>query len=104
MKDFIEFYWKADTIGRTDFGPTNYSMRGFILLDKNALQKILSDYEWSAASAAFPDCISPDITGKTDFSWHINRDFQTLVFQQRFVGSIYLDSTNGVLSFNAENN
>lgn len=104
IPDFIECYWKADTIGKTNFGPTSYWMRGFVLLDDNALQKILSSYVWSAKSIAFPEGITPDITGKTDFDWHINTEFQRSVLQQRFVGCVYLDIINGILYFDVENN
>jgi hypothetical protein len=104
IPNFIKCYWKADAYGKTNFGPTSYWMKGFIILEEDALSKLLSDYEWSAESIDFPRGINPDITGKTDFNWHINRDFQSLILRQRFGGNIYLDIKNGVLYFDVENN
>jgi len=97
-------FWKADTIGKTNFGPTNYWMKGFLCLDENNFQKILTEYEWIADDIVFPNGIDPDITGKDDFSWHINKDFQSMILRQSFVGSIYFDITNGIVYFDVENN
>ena len=103
IPDFIECYWKADTVGPTNFGPTNYWMKGFLCLDENAFHNILADYEWNSVGISFPKGINPDITGKSDFDWHNNKDFQSMVLKQNFVGSIYLDTVNGVLYFDVEN-
>jgi hypothetical protein len=103
IPNFVECYWKSDTIGKANFGPTNYWMRGFIILEEGALQKISSEYEWSATNIDFPVGIAPNVTGKTDFSWHFNKDFQLLVLRQKFIGYIFLDITNGIIYFDVEN-
>ena len=101
--DFTECYWKADTIGQTYFGPTNYWMRGFICLEGNALQKILADYEWTVKSIDFPNGVSPAVTGRKNFDWHFNKDFELLLIRYSFVGHIYLDTANGIIYFDVEN-
>jgi hypothetical protein len=104
LPNFRECYWKADTIGNTNLGPTNYWLRGFICLDEKAFQDILSNYEWSIVSIVFPKGIEPVITGRSNFSWHFNKDFQITILRQNFVGSIFLDTTNGIIYFDVENN
>jgi len=104
LPNFTECYWKANTIGYANFGPTSYWMRGFLCLDEKALQKILADYDWNADTVIFPKGIDPAITGKSGFSWYSNKNFQLVILRQRFVGSIYLDTANGVLYFDVENN
>ena len=101
--DFTECYWKADTIGQTYFGPTNYWMRGFIILDENTFQKILADYEWTSNSIDFPNGIAPDVTGRNGFDWYINKKFEQLLLRHSFVGHIFLDTVNGILYFDVEN-
>lgn len=104
IPDFSECHWKAHTIGKTSFGPTNYWMRGFLCLSEKDFQKILTDYEWSADSVVFPNDVNPSITGEGDFNWHSSKDFQSMILRQSYVGSIYLDITNGILYFDVENN
>ena len=104
MPNFAECYWKANTIGKTNCGPTNYWMKGFLCLDENTFHKTLADYEWSAVHIAFPKGIDPDITCKSNFTWHINNDFQSMILRQFFIGSIYFDTTNGIVYLDVENN
>jgi hypothetical protein len=93
--EFIDCYWKADIIGETNFGPTNYWMKGFLVLDSGAFQQILEDNEWVNVTVDFPDGINPDITGKADFTWHSSREFEKNILRQNFVGTIFLDTTGG---------
>ena len=104
LPDFTECYWKADTIGNTNFGPTNYWMRGFLCLDKEVAQKISTNYEWDNENVVFPKGIDPSITKKSDFDWHINKEFQSMILRQNFVGSVFFDTTNGIIYFDVENN
>lgn len=104
LPSFTECYWKADTIGSISFGPTNYWMQGFVSLDERGFQEVLSTYEWKPASVAFPKGLDPSITGRNDFCWYSNGDFQTKILKQNFVGSIFLDTTNGIIYFDVENN
>ncbi len=44
--EFDKCYWKAHTIGRTDFGPTSYWMKGFAVLSQNDFERIKKEYTW----------------------------------------------------------
>jgi hypothetical protein len=103
LPEFTTCYWKANTIGRTDFGPTNYWMRGFLCLDEKEFQQVLADYVWEEESIVFPAEIDPSITGRSNFSWHFNIEFQSLILRQKFVGVVLLDINNGILYFSVEN-
>jgi hypothetical protein len=103
LPEFTTCYWKADTIGNIDFGPTSYWMRGFICLEEKEFQQVLADYIWKEENIAFPAGIDPSITGKSNFRWHSNDEFQSLILQQDFVGTVLLDINNGILYFSVEN-
>jgi len=100
---FKSCHWKANTIGRTDFGPTNYWMNGFIVLENESFLKLLSDYIWKPVSVKFPRGIEPEITTLREFNWCYNEEFETLFKSQSFIGDVYLDTLNGVLYFSVEN-
>lgn len=103
LPSFSACYWKADTIGRTSFGPTNYWMRGFIILDEATLSSLEKDYDWTAVNIDFPKGIDPGITGKTDFTWYESKEFEATMFNGSFVGAMYLETTNAIIYFDVEN-
>lgn len=96
-------YWKANAIGRTDFGPTNYWMKGFIVLEESEWLKLLDEYSWENIDLYFPKGIDPRITNFNKFNWAYNKDFELRVKTTSFVGGIYLDTKNGILYFSVEN-
>ncbi|NLF27327.1 MAG: hypothetical protein GX592_05460 [Clostridiales bacterium] len=103
LPEFTTCYWKADMIGHIYFGPTSYWMRGFVCLDEKEFQQVLADYVWKEESIVFPTGIDPSITGKSNFRWHSNAEFESLILQQNFVGIVLLDVNNGILYFSVEN-
>jgi hypothetical protein len=104
IPEFQSCYWKASTIGRTDFGPTNYWMQGFIILEKTAFSKLLDEYSWEAVDIEFPKGIDPKVTNFDGFNWCYNEEFDWKVKTLSFVGNFYLDTNNGILYFSVENN
>jgi hypothetical protein len=100
---FQACYWKANTIGRTDFGPTNYWMKGFIVLKKTTYLQLLNDYKWKPVSFKFPKGINPAVTIYQDFCWCSNDEFTASMMAASFIGSFYLDTINGILYFDVEN-
>ncbi len=96
-------YWKASTTGRTDFGPTNYWMKGFIVLEKSAFTKLLDEYSWESVNIEFPKGMDPKNTNFNEFNWCCNKDFESQVRTTSFVGNFYFDTNNGILYFAVEN-
>jgi hypothetical protein len=101
---FQKCYWKADTIGRTDFGPTNYWMEGFIVLDKTSSAQLINGYPWESVDLKFTKGIDPVVTGCKEFNWCYNREFETEVMTMNYVGYFFFDKQNGILYFTFENN
>ena len=96
-------YWKASTIGRTDFGPTNYWMKGLVVLEKSAFTKLLDEYSWESVNIEFPKGMDPKNTNFNEFNWCYNKDFESQVMTTSFVGNFYFDTNNGILYFSVEN-
>lgn len=103
IPEFQTCYWKASTTGRTDFGPTNYWMKGFVILEKLAFIKMLDEYSWESADIKFPKGMNPKITNFNEFNWCYNKDFESQVKTASFVGNFYFDTNNGILYFTVEN-
>lgn len=103
LPTFQDCYWKANATGRTDIGPTNYWMKGFIILNKTSYEQILNEYTWESVSLEFSKGIDPTITNYEDFNWCYNKDFESRVKTTSFVGNFYLDTKNGILFFSVEN-
>ena len=89
LPQFSKCFWKADTIGRTDFGPTNYWMSGFIVLEQEAVEELLRTYVWGAGTPEFLKGIDPEITDKNGFEWKKSNDFASDIFRNRFAGNRY---------------
>jgi len=103
IKGMEKCYWKADTIGSVDFGPTNYYIKGFIVLDQAGFEKLKDEYSWEKIKNDFPQGLKPEITGFQDFDWAFSQDFSNKVLQNKFGGALYLDLNNGVVYISVEN-
>lgn len=103
LPEFTECYWKAETIGSSNFGPSNYWMKGFVVLENAELRQLLANYDREPSAVEFPRGIDPSVTGRTGFEWHSNTAFTEKLIYPKFVGTIYLDIENGVLYFDLEN-
>ena len=104
LGNIVECYWKADNIGKTNFGPSSYWMKGFIVLDKDEVDKIDSQYEWTSISLEFVSGVDPNITGFSDFEWKHSQEFSDDTRRTSFVGEFYYDIINGILYFDLESN
>lgn len=100
---FKSCHWKANTIGRTDFGPTNYCMNGFIVQENESYLELIRYYMWKPVTVKFPKGIEPEITSIKEFNWSYNEEFEMLFKSQSFIGNVYFDTLNGVLYFSVEN-
>lgn len=105
MPMFQDCYWKTNTIGRTDFGPTNFWLMGFIVCANQDIKNdLLKQYAWEACNINFPPGINPEITGFQKFNWYSNKDFAMDIIPPSYLGNVYFDSINGVVYVDVENN
>lgn len=104
LENIVKCYWKADIIGRANFGPTSYWMKGFIEPDRDEVANIRTRYEWISASLEFVNGISPTITGCYEFDWKYSKEFSDDIKGASFIGEFYYDSKNGLLYFDLESN
>ena len=102
LPEFKDCYWKADNIGKTDFGPSNYWMRGFVVLEPSSFDQLKWNHTWVQKDIIFPNGIDPTITKAKDFNWCNSSDFTSDFLGGSFVGDIYFDTTNGILYFDVE--
>lgn len=103
--DKIEFdscYWKADTIGKTNFGPTSFWLKGFIMLKDDSFQALKSQYELTSVDLDFEEGMEPDITGFETFEWCYSEQMSHDISGVSYMGNFYLDICNGVLYFDLE--
>ncbi|MGE5329026.1 MAG: hypothetical protein ACM3KR_05945 [Deltaproteobacteria bacterium] len=103
IKNFKTCYWKANTIGKTNFGPTCYWMKGFIVLSEDSFKETREKYDWKPTNVILPEGIDPKVTGFTTFNWCYNKQFSDITKTEAFIGEFYLDIINGVLYFDVEN-
>lgn len=100
--EFDSCFWKADTIGKTKFGPSAYWMKGFIIINQDTLMEIKSKYPFIKADVHFDKGMSPEITNCSDFDWNYNKELSRKIAGSGFVGEIYLDINNGIFYFDLE--
>ena len=50
---FEKCFWKSNTIGRTDFGPTNFWLKGFFILNQESQEMISKQYEMKLSNIEF---------------------------------------------------
>ena len=97
-------YWKADIIGKTNFGTSSYWMKGFIITDSETLYKFKTNYKFEKADVHFDKGMSPNVTGFDSFHWNYNKDLSNEISGIGFIGECYLDTNNGVIYFDLESN
>lgn len=97
-------FWKSDTIGKTNFGPSPYWMKGFIKISQENLMELKTKYPTIKTDVRFEKGISPDITGFSNFDWQYNKELSREIAGAGFIGEFYLDINNGVFYFDLESN
>ena len=97
-------YFKSESVGSNGrIGPSSFSIVGFIVISEDEKNSICESFDFSSDEPDFPDGISPDITGKTEFSWYSNYDFSRKYLKGNFIGKIYLDSLNSIIYIDVVN-
>lgn len=67
---FDKCYWKAHTIGRTDFGPTSYWMKGFAVLSQDSFERLKKEYKWEEIDKSWQPDLGTDILNLSNFNWY----------------------------------
>lgn len=102
--DIESCFWKSDTIGKTNFGPSSYWMKGFIKISQENLMELKTKHPMMKAEVHFEKGISPYITGFSNFDWKYNKELSREIAGAGFVGDFYLDINNGIFYFDLESN
>ncbi len=114
--DHIEkCYWATGKIGndsRLSVGPNDYWFKGYIILDSEIGDKILSLFDWidvndfdENGNPTTPSwhhigkMTSPKVTGLSDFDWVQSPDFSEFVKAENFMGEYYFDKNNKIIYF-----
>jgi len=99
-------YWKSGAYNGASFfgnliGPTDYWLKGFILLSDTDYDIIQSEYNWDETEITFDDGINPSITGFDSYKWYSSEDIneQLIYYTYHLMGEFYLDKRNKILYF-----
>ena len=116
LKDFKSCLWQSALISdeRTNFGPSSYWIRGYIVLNDETLEEYKSRYEWTSAKATFSNynftldngkgipCIDFSKLSIKESEWFYSSGFEE-DFTKGFIGVCYLDKNNGIVFFELQN-
>ena len=97
-------FWKAGTVGKSNFGPSSYWIKGYALISQENANSIKLDYNFSDVDISFENGITPDITGKSTFKWSYNKELSKKLAGAGFVGEFYFDVENNIFYFDLESN
>ena len=97
-------YWKGTIIGKSEFGPTTYSITGFIIpSDVDKLYIINNLNIGPNTDLVTPEGINSDVTGYSDFEWHECSDLSKIMLKTKFIGTVLYDIHNGLIYFDVVN-
>ena len=102
--DIESRYWKTGIVGKSNFGPTSYWIKGFIVTNKYNFTNILTKYSFSEVALNFNKGMEPEITGYSEFKWCYNNDLSQQIINNGFIGNFYFDIENGIFYFDVESN
>jgi hypothetical protein len=110
LGEITECYWKADSFGSQIRGsnllpgPTDYWMKGFLIINENNLNEFKDKYYWTLVEEdKKPDLETEFLeTGLLDinsFEWYYSEEFNNYVKQPGYHGGFYVDFDNGIIYF-----
>ncbi|MEW4370072.1 hypothetical protein [Paenibacillus kandeliae] len=86
-------------IGNTNFGPSSYSLKGYVYLDKDVAKRFVEIYNWNKVD------ISPSIqldNNETNRTWVFSKEFNEYIKSSDYVGDFYFDINNRLIYFEVE--
>ena len=99
----VEAYWKYfEYPSSVRIGPSNFVVSGFIKVSEEEVEKIeglftFIEAENNKSSIDFPNGISPDITGCSDFDWRYSKDFNKWIVGGTWIGEAFYDINNKII-------
>lgn len=96
-------YWKADFIGSSNFGPSSYFLKGFVVLANDATEQIRTGFDFKEVDIFFEPGLDPSVTGFSEFDWYKSNEFTAQILTNKFIGKVYFDMTNGMIYLDVEN-
>lgn len=104
LAGFEACYWQGGAYSspsRFSVGPTDYWIRGFMVLSEDQCQRFVKAYMWQNANPVFPEGLDPTITHRDSFSWKADMTFtETILNESGCLGQLYFDAAGRVLFFN----
>lgn len=91
-------YWSGSTVGG-DFGPTNYSMRGYVFLSRAEAAALKQNYTWE--HERITPQLQYDFKGRPPH-WSSSDDFDAYIKSSSYIGHFYFDQKRDVLYFDVE--
>ena len=104
MLDIQSCFWKTGTIGKANFGPSSYWMKGYAFISQENADNLKSQYNLTEVDISFDDGVTPDVTGKAEFNWCYNNELSRRIAGLEFVGEFYFDVKNNIFYFDLESN
>lgn len=92
-------FWKAGTIGKTNFGPSSYWIKGFAFISQENATYLKSKYNFSSIDICWEKGMIPNITGKNKFKWSYNKELSRKIAGVGFGGECYFDIENNIFYF-----
>lgn len=102
LGNFSKCYWKADIIGKSNFGPTSYWMKGFVVLNNGDFKKFKEQYKWCDVEGGWGPSLDTKVLEVQDFKWVYNEEFNNFINSSGYIGEFYLDLVNGIVFFDIQ--
>ena len=102
LGNFKKCYWKANTIGRTNFGPVSYWMKGFVCLEEEKFEEIKNEDLWENKESNWNPEIGTEILNFSEYEWLKSDTFSSKISGSEFIGKFYLDVKNKIIYFDVE--
>ena len=105
-------FWKYYEWGTTSLGPANYIVCGFIRISPDEVELIEKQFSFEKIAdidkeyldegietnpLQFPNGISPEITGCSDFDWRYSAEFEKWLEAGRWIGDAFYDMNNKII-------
>ncbi len=96
-----EIYSKSVTKDAGDSSAFDY-VQAFIVTDEESIKALLGKYEFERPGdgyLAFPDGVSPEVTGFNTFEWYHSSDFCKKLMADKCEGHYCIDKRNNIIYF-----
>ncbi|MCL9661936.1 hypothetical protein L2089_14635 [Paenibacillus hunanensis] len=94
-----QVYWSSSTVGDQSFGPSTYTMQGYVKLNQNVARKFANTYDWN--NVTFHPKLQLD-QDKATHLWSSSEEFDSYIKPANYVGKFYFDLDHELVYFEVE--